>query len=165
MQKISETTFYEPTIGKINGSGIAGLVLTLLVGIFYWVPILGLILWFFGYICLWIGAYKKPRVIAVIGLILSYIELILVVLVMTGLAKGLEMFVVSLGVFGGFLVVLVTMASILGFFVPFWIISIMRSLKNIEHMKKIEHYYMANGGNSASNAVPDGYIIEDDKSL
>lgn len=44
-----------------NGMGIAGFVLTVLALIFCWVPILGQILWFLGFIFSFAGIFKKPR--------------------------------------------------------------------------------------------------------
>ncbi len=58
---------------KSNGLGTAGFVLALLGLIFCWVPLIGWILWLLGAIFSFIGIFKSPRGLAIVGLILSFI--------------------------------------------------------------------------------------------
>ena len=61
---------------KKNGLGVAGFVLALLGLIFCWVPILDWILWLLGLIFSFIGVFKKPKGLAITGLIISAVVLI-----------------------------------------------------------------------------------------
>jgi uncharacterized membrane protein YecN with MAPEG domain len=60
-----------------NGIGTAGFVLALVAMFLGWIPILGWILWFLGLILSFIGMFKRPRGLAITGFILSFIDLIL----------------------------------------------------------------------------------------
>ena len=62
-----------------NGMGIAGFVLALLGVILCWVPILGWILWLLGLIFSIIGMCRKPKGLAIAGLVLSCIDLIILI--------------------------------------------------------------------------------------
>ena len=64
-----------------NGMGVAGFVLALLGLIFCWGPILGWILWILGLIFSIIGVCRKPKGLAIAGLIISCLYLILATVV------------------------------------------------------------------------------------
>lgn len=64
-----------------NGMGTAGFVLALLGLIFCWVPVLDWILWILGLIFSIIGVCRKPKGLAIAGLIISCLYLILVTVV------------------------------------------------------------------------------------
>lgn len=64
-----------------NGMGTAGFVLALLGLIFSWVPVLGWILWILGLIFSIIGVCRKPKGLAIAGLIISCLYIILVTVV------------------------------------------------------------------------------------
>ena len=59
-----------------NGLGVAGFVLAIIGLVFSWVPVLGWIVWALGLIFSFIGVFKKPRVLPIIGLALSFVDII-----------------------------------------------------------------------------------------
>ncbi|MDR2962235.1 MAG: hypothetical protein LBU90_01115 [Bacteroidales bacterium] len=66
---------------QANGVGTAGFVLALL-GVFTgWIPVLGWILWVLGLILSFAGVFKKPRGLAIAGLVISCIGLVLILVV------------------------------------------------------------------------------------
>lgn len=71
---------------KSNGTGVAGFVLALIALFLGWVPVLGWILWLFGLILSFIGIFKKPKGLAIAGLVISLLGLILLIFVFAGLA-------------------------------------------------------------------------------
>ncbi len=66
-----------------NGLGVAGFVLALLGLIFCWVPVLNWILWILGLIFSIIGMFKRPKGLAIAGLVISCIGLIVDILIAT----------------------------------------------------------------------------------
>lgn len=64
-----------------NGMGTAGFVLALLGLIFCWVPVLDWILWILGLIFSIIGVCRKPKGLAIAGLIISCLYIVLVTVV------------------------------------------------------------------------------------
>lgn len=62
-----------------NGLGTAGFILALLGLIFCWVPIFNFIVWFLGLVLSFFGVFKKPRELAIAGLVISIIGLIVMV--------------------------------------------------------------------------------------
>ena len=66
---------------KSNGVGTAGFVLALIAIFFSWVPVLGWILWVLGLILSFVGVFKKPKGLAIAGLVISLIGLILIIAV------------------------------------------------------------------------------------
>jgi hypothetical protein len=69
-----------------NGIGVAGFVLALLGLIFSWVPVIGWIFWLLGLIFSAVGMTKKPKGLAIAGLIISLIDLIVLVALAGALA-------------------------------------------------------------------------------
>lgn len=69
-----------PQVNK-NPLGVAGFVLAL-IGIFLsWVPVLGWILWVLGGLFSVIGLFKKPKGMAIAGVVLTFFDLILLLFV------------------------------------------------------------------------------------
>lgn len=62
-----------------NGVGTAGFVLSLIALIFSWVPGIGWIVWFLGFILSCFGMSKSPRGLAVTGFLISIIDVIILV--------------------------------------------------------------------------------------
>ncbi|MDO4171854.1 MAG: zinc-ribbon domain-containing protein, partial [Prevotellaceae bacterium] len=61
-----------------NGCGIAGFVFAIL-GLFLgWIPVLGWIIWFIGLILCFIGLFKTPRTMAIVGLFITFIEVFII---------------------------------------------------------------------------------------
>lgn len=74
-----------------NGIGTAGFVLSLLTFALGWVPVLGWILWILGLIFSAIGLAKKPRGLAIAGLIISLIDVIFITLLFGMIAAALAL--------------------------------------------------------------------------
>lgn len=71
-----------------NGIGTAGFVLAL-IGVFTsWVPVLGWVIWLLGALLSVIGAFRSPRGLAVAGTILSFIDLFLLLAVVSACSVG-----------------------------------------------------------------------------
>ena len=79
----------QETQRKGNGLGVAGLVLTCIGLVGSWIPILGWVIWFLGFLFSLIGVFKKPRTCAIIGLILSIIDLLVLILIIGALGVAL----------------------------------------------------------------------------
>ena len=60
-----------------NGCGVAGFVFALLSIFLSWIPYLGWIIWFLGFLLSFIGLFKSPRGLAITGFILSVIDILL----------------------------------------------------------------------------------------
>lgn len=69
-----------------NGAGTAGFVLALISLFLGWIPFLGWLLWFLGLILSFVGIFKKPRGLAIAGLVISLLGLILLLFIFAGLA-------------------------------------------------------------------------------
>lgn len=78
-----------PVVPQKNGLGVAGFVLALLGLIFCWVPVLNWILWILGLIFSIIGMFKRPKGLAIAGLVISCIGLIVDILIATVFAAAL----------------------------------------------------------------------------
>lgn len=81
-----------------NSAGIAGFVLAILSWPLSCFPILGSVLWLLGVLFSIIGLFKRPRGMAIAGLVISFIGLILILLVVFGIF-GAAMFSESLDQF------------------------------------------------------------------
>jgi|SRR5690606_15012252 len=64
-----------------NGIGTAGFILSLIAIFVGWVPVLGWIVWLVGLILSFVGIFKKPKGMAIAGLIISLIGIILLIFV------------------------------------------------------------------------------------
>lgn len=82
-------TVYVNVDKKSNGIGVAGFIIALLAFVFCWVPILDFILWFLGALFSFIGIFKRPRGLAITGLVISFIGII-VLLIFFGSAIALS---------------------------------------------------------------------------
>lgn len=72
---------------KGNGLGTAGFVLALLGVLLFWVPGLDWLLWVLGLIFSFIGVFKAPRGLAIAGLVLSFIDLIILFVAVSAIAS------------------------------------------------------------------------------
>lgn len=70
---------------KSNGVGTAGFVLALIGFLFGWIPLIGFFLggvfWLLGLILSFVGVFKKPKGLAITGLILSFGNLLILIFV------------------------------------------------------------------------------------
>ncbi len=76
-------------VKKSNGVGVAGFVMALIAIFLGWVPVLGWILWVLGLILSFVGLFKKPRGLAIAGLVISLIEIILLLFVFGAIGGAL----------------------------------------------------------------------------
>ncbi len=70
---------------KTNGIGTAGFVLALVSLMFGWLPFVGWTIWFLGLLFSFVGMFKRPRGLAIAGLIISLIGVILLLVVFAGI--------------------------------------------------------------------------------
>ena len=77
---------------KSNGLGTAGFVLALIALFLGWVPVLGWILWLLGLIFSFIGVFKKPKGLAIAGLVISLIGIIVLIVIAAGVLGGMSHF-------------------------------------------------------------------------
>lgn len=77
----ANTSNYGNSNSNSNGLGVAGFVLAL-IGLFIgWIPALGWIIWLLGAIFSFAGLFKRPRGLAIAGFVISFIDLLLLLLV------------------------------------------------------------------------------------
>lgn len=63
---------------KSNPIGTTGFVFAILNIFLGWIPVVGWIIWFLGALLSFIGVFKRPKGLAIAGLIISFIGLILI---------------------------------------------------------------------------------------
>jgi hypothetical protein len=87
--KVAEQPAYQPTpqqqvvVNQIehrsNGVGMAGFVIALICACLSWLPGVNVFLWFIGLLLSFIGMFKRPRGLAVVGFFISIIDIIIIV--------------------------------------------------------------------------------------
>lgn len=90
--KVAEQPAYQPTpqqqvvVNQIehrsNGVGTAGFVIALICACLSWLPGVNVFLWFIGLLLSFIGMFKRPRGLAVVGFFISIIDIILIVAIL-----------------------------------------------------------------------------------
>lgn len=79
-----------------NGIGTAGFILSIIGLVAGCIPVIGWLVWLLGLVFSFIGIFKRPRGLAIAGLIISLIGIILLIFLFGGLAilglasEGLE---------------------------------------------------------------------------
>lgn len=71
---------------KSNGIGTAGFVLAIIALFLGWIPILGWLVWLTGLVLSFVGIFRKPKSLAIAGLVISLIGIILLIFIFAGLA-------------------------------------------------------------------------------
>ena len=71
---------------KSNGVGTAGFVIAIISLIFSWLPFVGWFVWFLGFILSFIGMFKSPRGLAIVGFLISIIDFIILIALVGSLA-------------------------------------------------------------------------------
>ena len=79
----------ENEVKQKNGIGITGFILSIVAIVLIWVPVLDWILWFLGALFSIIGVFKKPKGLAIAGLIISFISIIILIVFMGALFAAL----------------------------------------------------------------------------
>ena len=81
-QKEVQSTFViQQAPAASNAMGTAGFIIALVTIFLFWIPVLGWILWLLGLIFSGIGVTRKPKGLAIAGLVISLIGLILLIVV------------------------------------------------------------------------------------
>lgn len=83
----SQQTIIVNTERNSNSYGTAGFVLSLVSILLSWLPALNFIIWFLGALFSLIGVFRRPRGLAIAGLIISFIGVI-VLIVLLGLMSS-----------------------------------------------------------------------------
>ena len=89
-QQTHQTIIIKQDKVESNGIGTAGFVLSLVSIFLGWIPILGWIIWILGLILSFVGIFRRPKGLAIAGLVISLIGLIFLILVfgMIGVAAA-----------------------------------------------------------------------------
>lgn len=66
---------------RSNGLGTAGFILSIVALVTGWIPVLGWIIWFLGALLSVVGVFRKPRILAIIGVCISFFWVIIFTLV------------------------------------------------------------------------------------
>ena len=80
-QQTHQTIIIKQDKVESNGIGTAGFVLSLVSIFLGWIPILGWIIWILGLILSFVGIFRRPKGLAIAGLVISLIGLIFLILV------------------------------------------------------------------------------------
>ena len=64
-----------------NGIGTAGFVMSLIAIFLGWIPVIGWIIWILGLVLSFAGIFKRPKGMAIAGLVISLIGIIMLVFV------------------------------------------------------------------------------------
>ena len=76
---------------KSNGLGTAGFVLALCGMLFSWIPGFSWVLWALGFIFSFVGIFRKPKGLAIAGLVISCLDLIILIALIGTLATIFSM--------------------------------------------------------------------------
>lgn len=88
----NQTIIIQQPVRQSNGTGTAGFVLSLIALILSWLPGVGWVVWFLGFLLSFIGIFKSPRDLAITGFIISIIDLIILVALVGTLAAVIAPF-------------------------------------------------------------------------
>ncbi len=81
-------TVYVQQQNQTNGVGTAGFVIALVALFLGWIPFLGWVLWLLGLVLSAVGMTRKPKGLAIAGLVISLIGIILLIVVFGTLLGG-----------------------------------------------------------------------------
>lgn len=82
----NQTIIIQQPSRQSNGTGTAGFILALISLVLSWVPGVGWIVWFLGFLLSFIGMFRTPRGLAIAGFIISIIDLIILLVFVGALA-------------------------------------------------------------------------------
>jgi len=77
----AQTVIVNQVQKKSNGMGTAGFVLALIALFLGWIPIVGWLVWLLGLIFSFIGVFRKPKGLAIAGLVISLIGIIILIVI------------------------------------------------------------------------------------
>lgn len=75
--------YNQPPVQEKNGIGLAGFILSIVAFVLFWVPIINGICWLLGLILSIVGMFKKPKGLAIAGLVISLIGVVFFILAIT----------------------------------------------------------------------------------
>ena len=81
-KEVQPTFVIQQAPAASNAMGTAGFIIALVTFFLFWIPVLGWILWLLGLIFSGIGVTRKPKGLAIAGLVISLIGLILLIVVL-----------------------------------------------------------------------------------
>ena len=70
-----------------NGLGIAGFILALGGLLLGWIPVIGWLIWLLGLIFSFVGVFRRPRGLAIAGLIISFLALVCIIALTGGVVS------------------------------------------------------------------------------
>lgn len=82
----NQTIIIQQPSHQSNGAGTAGFILALISLVLSWMPGVGWIVWFLGFLLSFIGMFKTPKGLAIAGFIISIIDLIILLVFVGALA-------------------------------------------------------------------------------
>ena len=91
-KKEHQTIIINQQPSNSNTLGVIGFVLALISWLFSCLPFVGFLVWFLGALFSILGLFKKPRGLAIAGVIISFIGLIIIVLLVGGLIGSVALF-------------------------------------------------------------------------
>lgn len=90
-KEVQPTFVIQQVPAASNAMGTAGFIIALVTIFLFWIPVLGWILWLLGLIFSGIGVTRKPKGLAIAGLVISLIGLILLIVVLGLLATAVAL--------------------------------------------------------------------------
>jgi hypothetical protein len=90
-KEVQPTFVIQQAPAASNAMGTAGFIIALVTIFLFWIPVLGWILWLLGLIFSGIGVTRKPKGLAIAGLVISLIGLILLIVVLGLLAAAVAL--------------------------------------------------------------------------
>lgn len=66
-----------PVVRQTNSLGVAGFIISVICLLFFWVPVLDIILCVLGFVFSFIALFKSPRGFAIAGFVISCINAVL----------------------------------------------------------------------------------------
>ena len=90
-KEVQPTFVIQQAPAASNAMGTAGFIIALVTIFLFWITVLGWILWLLGLIFSGIGVTRKPKGLAIAGLVISLIGLILLIVVLGLLATAVAL--------------------------------------------------------------------------
>lgn len=88
-QRQQEIIFRDRT--PSNGVGIAGFVISI-VGFFIgWIPVWGWVIWIVGLVLSSVGMYRRPRGLAIAGLVISLVSVLFILFVFSAIIAAVSL--------------------------------------------------------------------------
>lgn len=76
-----QTIIVNQTERQTNGIGTAGFIIAIIAIFLGWIPIVGWLIWFVGLVLSFVGMFRKPKGLAIAGLVISLIGIIILIVI------------------------------------------------------------------------------------